>query len=153
MRAHCVLRPVGCFLTFVRPLLFTQIQICLGPVCIPLHLLLPFLLGLAHQYGLLTWMKREWVTWRFWRNKLFGRCVEPSTLPPNAVKADAWSEGASTSACVCCWYLVTGHPKQRHPKQPLAQLRQRLLITFHSRVVQAHSRVVQAQKQLAPMAA
>jgi hypothetical protein len=32
--------------------------ICLGPVCVPLHLLLPFLLGLAHQYGWLTFIKR-----------------------------------------------------------------------------------------------
>ncbi len=47
-------------------------QICLGPVCIPLHLLLPFLIGLAHQYGYLKWFKREWVTLRFWTNKFRG---------------------------------------------------------------------------------
>ena len=32
-------------------------QICLGPVCVPLHLLLPFLVALAHQHGYLTWFK------------------------------------------------------------------------------------------------
>lgn len=32
--------------------------LCLGPICIPLNLLLPFMLGLAHKYGLLSWFKR-----------------------------------------------------------------------------------------------
>jgi hypothetical protein len=35
----------------------TLLQICLGPVCVPLHLLLPFLITLAHQRGYLTWFK------------------------------------------------------------------------------------------------
>ncbi|PNH02301.1 hypothetical protein TSOC_011732 [Tetrabaena socialis] len=46
--------------------------ICLGPVCVPLHLLLPFLVGLLHQYGYLKWFKKEWVTFRFWVNKFRG---------------------------------------------------------------------------------
>lgn len=49
-------------------------QICIGPVCIPMNLLLPFLLGLLHQYGYLKWVKKEWVTFRFWINK-YRRCV------------------------------------------------------------------------------
>ena len=36
-------------------------------MCVPLHLLLPFLLGIAHQYGYLQWFKREWVTLRWWK--------------------------------------------------------------------------------------
>lgn len=60
-------------------------QICLGPVCVPLHLLLPFLLGLAHQYGYLRWLRREWLTWAYWRPRVrafFG-------LPPAAAAAAA----------------------------------------------------------------
>ena len=33
------------------------LQICLGPVCVPVHLLLAFLVGLAHQHGYLKWFK------------------------------------------------------------------------------------------------
>jgi len=47
-------------------------QLCIGPVCIPLNLLLPFLVGLAHQYGWLKWFKREWVTLRYWRERFAG---------------------------------------------------------------------------------
>jgi hypothetical protein len=38
-------------------LLPVLLQICLGPVCVPLHLLLPFLVALAHQHGYMTWFK------------------------------------------------------------------------------------------------
>ncbi|GLC55601.1 hypothetical protein PLESTB_001005400 [Pleodorina starrii] len=51
--------------------------ICLGPVCVPLHLLLPFLVGLLHQYGYLKWFRKEWVTIRYWANKFKGK--KPST--------------------------------------------------------------------------
>ncbi|KAI3429646.1 hypothetical protein D9Q98_005732 [Chlorella vulgaris] len=44
--------------------------ICVGPVCIPLHLLLPFLITLAHQRGYLKWFKREWVTFPWWRQQV-----------------------------------------------------------------------------------
>ncbi len=30
---------------------------CLGPVCVPVHLLLAFLVGVAHQHGWLMWFK------------------------------------------------------------------------------------------------
>lgn len=36
----------------------TMPVLCIGPVCIPLNLLLPFLLGLAHRYGWLQWVKK-----------------------------------------------------------------------------------------------
>jgi hypothetical protein len=42
--------------------------ICIGPVCVPLNLFLPFLLGILHQYGYLKFIKREWVTWAWWRS-------------------------------------------------------------------------------------
>jgi hypothetical protein len=42
-------------------LLSTRMPVlCIGPVCIPLNVLLPFLLGVAHHYGWLKWVKR-WV--------------------------------------------------------------------------------------------
>jgi hypothetical protein len=44
-----------------------MIVICIGPVCIPLHLVLAFLLSLAHRYGWLKWIKTEWVTFGYWR--------------------------------------------------------------------------------------
>ena len=37
------------------------LQICIGPVCVPLHLFLPFILGVLHQYGFFKWVKKEWV--------------------------------------------------------------------------------------------
>lgn len=41
--------------------------VCYQPqVCVPLHLLLPFLVALAHRHGYLQWFKREWVTLAFW---------------------------------------------------------------------------------------
>ncbi|KAK9868149.1 hypothetical protein WJX84_010994 [Apatococcus fuscideae] len=43
--------------------------ICLGPVCVPLNLLVPFLVGLLHRYGYLKWFKQEWVTLRYWRRR------------------------------------------------------------------------------------
>lgn len=63
-----------------------MVVLCLGPVCIPLHLLLPFLLGLAHKYGYLQWVKREWVTFRFWRERIFGRCGQSVSVPAGAGK-------------------------------------------------------------------
>ena len=40
-----------------------HLQICLGGVCVPLNLLIPFLIGLAHRNGWLKWIKEEWFTW------------------------------------------------------------------------------------------
>jgi len=42
-----------------------MVVICLGPCCIPLHALLPFLVGMAHQRGYLKWVRKEWFTWRW----------------------------------------------------------------------------------------
>ena len=55
--------------------------ICLGPVCVPLHLLIPFLLAWAHQRGWLTWIKREWVTLAWW-TAAARRCVCAGGAPP-----------------------------------------------------------------------
>lgn len=43
-------------------------QICVGPVCVPMNLLLPFLVGLAHRAGWLSWFRRDWVTLQYWRS-------------------------------------------------------------------------------------
>ena len=40
--------------------------ICLGPCCIPVHLLLAFLVGLLHNRGYMLWFKKEWVTYKPW---------------------------------------------------------------------------------------
>mmetsp|Transcript_14339 Transcript_14339/g.17371 ORF Transcript_14339/g.17371 Transcript_14339/m.17371 type:complete len:84 (-) Transcript_14339:5-256(-) len=45
--------------------------ICIGPVCIPVWSLLPFLVGVVHKHGYLKWFKQEWVTLRFWKKKAY----------------------------------------------------------------------------------
>ena len=42
----CSLAPQNCML-----------QICIGGVCVPLNVLLPFLVGAAHRAGWLKWVK------------------------------------------------------------------------------------------------
>ncbi|KAK9799329.1 hypothetical protein WJX73_003335 [Symbiochloris irregularis] len=44
--------------------------ICIGPVCVPLNLFLPFLIGVLHRYGYFKWFKAEWVTFRYWGRQL-----------------------------------------------------------------------------------
>ncbi|PRW60800.1 outer membrane lipo -sorting [Chlorella sorokiniana] len=79
--------------------------ICLGPVCVPLHLLLPFLVALAHQHGYLTWFRREWVMWRWWKARLFGggegepaEAAAPAAQPAQCCKAEADAPAANGSA-------------------------------------------------------
>ena len=36
------------------------ITVCLGGVCVPLHLLLPFLVVLLHQRGYFKWVNPDW---------------------------------------------------------------------------------------------
>ncbi|KAK3234492.1 hypothetical protein CYMTET_55248 [Cymbomonas tetramitiformis] len=45
--------------------------ICIGPVCIPLWGLLPFLVSIAHGRGYLQWFRQEWVSYRFWKKKIY----------------------------------------------------------------------------------
>ena len=54
-----------CLLTHRTRLEYIMVVICLGPCCIPLHALLPFLVGMAHQRGYLKWVRKEWFTWRW----------------------------------------------------------------------------------------
>lgn len=35
--------------------------ICIGGICVPLHLLIPALIILAHQKGYLKWLNPDWV--------------------------------------------------------------------------------------------
>lgn len=52
----------------------SDVQICIGPCCIPLWGLLPFLVGMLHQRGLLQWFKKEWVDYRWYKRALY-RCA------------------------------------------------------------------------------
>ncbi|WIA18285.1 hypothetical protein OEZ85_009751 [Tetradesmus obliquus] len=74
--------------------------ICIGPVCIPLNLLLPFLLGIAHRYGWLKWFKREWVTLAWWR-QVFSSSKQPATGGAAAGAATA-EGGISTDGSYVC---------------------------------------------------
>ena len=44
--------------------------ICIGPVCVPTNLLLPFVIGILHRYGYLKWFRTEWVTFKYWRRQI-----------------------------------------------------------------------------------
>lgn len=68
--------------------------ICLGPVCVPVHLLLAFLVGLAHQHGYMKWFKREWVMYSWWLQqckRMLGREVDavPVVTQPQAGQGTA----------------------------------------------------------------
>lgn len=52
----------------------------------PLHALLPFLVGLAHQYGLLKWVNPQWFTLRYWKRRFSGGTAPPAAAA--AVKAE-----------------------------------------------------------------
>lgn len=57
-------------------------------MCVPLHLLLPFVVAMAHQHGWLLWFKRDWVTFAWWRALLFGKPAEAAVeAPPPAAGA------------------------------------------------------------------
>jgi hypothetical protein len=66
-----------------------MVVICLGPCCVPLHALLPFLIGMAHQRGYLRSIKKEWFTWRWLKPRLMrlvGLSVSAEVLAKTAVK-------------------------------------------------------------------
>ena len=44
--------------------------ICIGGCCVPVHLLLAFLVAAAHRHGYLTWFREDWVKFQWWRNQL-----------------------------------------------------------------------------------
>ena len=46
-----------------------MVVICLGPVCVPVSALVPFLIVQAHQRGWLKWVDPNWFKWRWWRQK------------------------------------------------------------------------------------
>ncbi|KAI8106999.1 hypothetical protein M9434_001647 [Picochlorum sp. BPE23] len=43
--------------------------ICLGGVCIPVHLLLAFFVAWAHRHGYLLFLREEWFTFRYWKQQ------------------------------------------------------------------------------------
>lgn len=67
-----------------------MVTICIGPVCVPLHLLLPFLVGVLHRYGWLKWFKPEWVTLKFWQKWWSGSSQKVAEVKakPDVAKAD-----------------------------------------------------------------
>ena len=72
-------------------------QICIGPCCVPLHLVLAFVVGCLHNYGYLLWFKKEWVTFRYWRQRLWGAPAKGA-----AVVAAAPAAGEGSEAGGCC---------------------------------------------------
>ena len=73
-------------ITAVRVLLHNifKMMICFGGVCVPLNLLLPFLVGLMHRYGFFQWLKPEYVTLRYWKKRYAERSSLDSVsfMPP-----------------------------------------------------------------------
>eukprot|EP00193_Tetraselmis_chui_P007852 CAMPEP_0177751318 /NCGR_PEP_ID=MMETSP0491_2-20121128/309_1 /TAXON_ID=63592 /ORGANISM="Tetraselmis chuii, Strain PLY429" /LENGTH=140 /DNA_ID=CAMNT_0019266421 /DNA_START=225 /DNA_END=647 /DNA_ORIENTATION=- len=85
--------------------------ICIGPVCVPLNMFLPFLLGILHNYGWFNWIKKEWVTFRFYKRKLMrwwngAEPPQPATAAPTtAPSSDAGAPvvaGTCTDGAVVC---------------------------------------------------
>ncbi len=70
-------------------------QICIGPCCVPLHCLLPFLLAWLHRKGYLQWFREEWVTFGYWKKVVLGT---------GAAKAPAAAKGKQGASCKsgCC---------------------------------------------------
>ncbi|KAK9906896.1 hypothetical protein WJX75_009878 [Coccomyxa subellipsoidea] len=66
---------------------------CFGGVCVPLNLLLPFLIGVLHRYGFLQWVNPQWVTLRYWQQRWSGSGRKSEILPaPGAEEAAAAGE-------------------------------------------------------------
>lgn len=65
--------------------------VCLGPCCFPLWQLLPVLLAFLHQRGFLTFVKKEWVTMRYWGERLGLMKPKPKVVIgiPNEEEHDA----------------------------------------------------------------
>mmetsp|Transcript_934 Transcript_934/g.2387 ORF Transcript_934/g.2387 Transcript_934/m.2387 type:complete len:84 (-) Transcript_934:1099-1350(-) len=62
--------------------------ICLGPCCVPLHCLLPFLLAWLHRQGYLQWFKEEWVTFGYWKKLVLGAgAAKPSAKESASCKS------------------------------------------------------------------
>ena len=84
--------------------------ICLGPCCIPVHLLLAFLVGLLHNRGYMLWFKKEWVTYKHWARRFglpvfFGGKKKAAPRPSEAVPLGAAEGGggkAVGSGSGCC---------------------------------------------------
>jgi len=88
--------------------------ICLGPCCIPVHLLLAFLVGLLHNRGYMLWFKKEWVTYKHWARRFglptFGgkrnAAPQPEAVPLGAAeggggKADGIGNGCCDGGGAC----------------------------------------------------
>ena len=88
--------------------------ICLGPCCIPVHLLLAFLVGLLHNRGYMLWFKKEWVTYKHWARRFglptFGgkrkAAPQPEAVPLGAAeggggKADGIRNGCCDGGGAC----------------------------------------------------
>jgi hypothetical protein len=64
--------------------------ICIGGCCVPVHLLLAFLVAAAHRHGYLTWFKEDWVRYGWWRSQikaLLERLTTTTGRPPAATNA------------------------------------------------------------------
>ena len=57
-------------------------KICLGPVCVPLTALIPFLIGLAHKRGWLKWVNPNWFSWRWVRLQYRRHGPRPGVVDP-----------------------------------------------------------------------
>lgn len=78
-------------------------QLCIGPCCIPLHALFAFLLAMAHQRGWLLWIKREWLTFGYWRSRIHKALGRSTTnASPSAESLDDVKKSRT-----CCQSTVT----------------------------------------------
>lgn len=101
-------------------------QICIGPVCVPLNLFLPFLLGILHRYGYLTWVKKEWVTWRYWRQRFSSKTAASTAAAAQPSGPKGGGNTAASEPAAAGGNSGPGGPKAEaqgsaasiHPAQP-----------------------------------
>jgi len=76
-----------------------MVVFCFGPICVPAHLILAALLGFLHSYGYLTWIKTEWVTYRYWIGRWRNwRAGTPAPVPANSPPAPNTEAQSKTGA-------------------------------------------------------
>ena len=90
------------------------LQVCLGPVCVPLNLLLPFLVGVAHRAGWLSWFKREWVTLRYWRSFFSSTPEIDSTGGNRCALADVCNQPAMAGPKTSAWPVLQADASQAY---------------------------------------
>lgn len=78
-------------------------QICFGPVCVPVTAILPLIIGFAHKYGYLKWVNPNWFSYRWLKYKYKQWCAlarEREDIVCHAARRPAAGSAKGTHAAV-----------------------------------------------------